>query len=139
MQTDHAGPITLLGLLKGDHEKRLHEHFASLNIRGEWFSFSTEMLQAFGVSQEDYDSSRDFIGERRPSLTSDALLSIGDAAARYGIEVSVIKKLYRGKAIPYVVVNRSKLSSRRTIRFSQKSLDRIFEKSQMETIVASGN
>lgn len=44
LQTSSPLPITVLGLQKGDvsDEKRVHNHFASIRMRGEWFGQSED-------------------------------------------------------------------------------------------------
>ena len=37
-------PVAFLGFLDGDHEPRLHEEFAHLRIRNEWFRPADELL-----------------------------------------------------------------------------------------------
>jgi hypothetical protein len=37
-------PIRLLGFLEGDHERPVHDRFASLRIRGEWFRPDKKLL-----------------------------------------------------------------------------------------------
>jgi hypothetical protein len=46
MQGNHYEMLRILRVVPGNRygERRLHQHFAHLRIRGEWFSFSEEML-----------------------------------------------------------------------------------------------
>lgn len=44
LATGSAEPLTLLGTLKGNHERRLHERFAACRKSGEWFEPAAELL-----------------------------------------------------------------------------------------------
>ncbi len=51
LQIGSAEPLRLLGIREGDEEeeRHLHQRFAHLHIRGEWFTFSPEMLDGLSV------------------------------------------------------------------------------------------
>ena len=46
LQTAHPDPLTLLRTVEGgvETERFFHKHFAALRVRGEWFTFTAEML-----------------------------------------------------------------------------------------------
>lgn len=46
LQTGHPNRLHLLVVIDGDHEQRLHTHFAKHHVRGEWFDL-TEELRGF--------------------------------------------------------------------------------------------
>lgn len=47
LQTAHAGTLRLLGFMRGDKssERELHNRFAHLHIRGEWFRYEGELAK----------------------------------------------------------------------------------------------
>jgi hypothetical protein len=51
LQTACADPLRILLLLDGDHERELHERFASSRKRGEWFELSDDIQRFIRETQ----------------------------------------------------------------------------------------
>jgi DNA-binding XRE family transcriptional regulator len=110
LQISHYLTLTLLRVWKGGvaEEAALHARFDALRLRGEWFSFSREMLGDVGLVEiiepippepVPAQTMRD-MGIALRELRAQRQLSQGDVALRTGIARSTIASIETGHDLP---------------------------------------
>lgn len=62
LQTANSHPLCIVGLIVGNHEKRLHKKFANIKVNGEWYKNSVELV--------DYIKTHTLDGYQEPLTSS---------------------------------------------------------------------
>jgi hypothetical protein len=89
LQTGNPSTLTLLALMDGDYERKLHRQFSDYSITGEWFEINGELLRwitTFAVSDhyalsEVCDQQAVKANARLPSVST-CLEEVGEADRR---------------------------------------------------------